>query len=1187
MKNNLFARFGLICGVLLMIVGLSYPWKLKGGIDLVGGTDLLYELDLSHFKGTDTQKIAAQVIEVLKKRIDPTGVRNLVWRVVGGNRIEVQMPMADQATRDARKAFQEAQNALRATNIQEFQVTAALLQTGEKRNIALNAIAVPGTPERALIDTLAAAADARDKIDQQAASYPDPTKIPLSILDDRNNAKAAYNDALSAITAHNINVAEVTDLIVTSTTATADTSRAEAAKKLKSILEKPEYAVKKPLLDKLQSTYASLAAHKTGGFDDPEELERLMRGSGVLDFRIAVVRGDRDMLAAIEQAHIDLAKNGPYKPITGFADIRWFEVDPENGASLLVRSSYVLDQWGGKNFILLYTDRARALTHDPDREWNAINPTKGTNEEMQRTVNFKLDQRGQQYFGQLTLVNKGQYMAILLDDKAIQAPTIHEPILTGECQISLGNDPDAAEREADMLVDVFNAGSLPAALQHDPISKKTIGSALGDDNIKAGLRSGIIAVIAVMAFMVVYYTITGFFADVALLINLILLLGCMSMLQATFTLPGIAGIVLTLGMAVDANVLINERIREELHKGASLWNAVRQGYDKVFWTIFDANTTTSLTSIVLYYVGSEEVKGFGVTLLIGLMIHMFTALFVTRTLMMASIRWGVFKAIDDLSLAEYFRDIFTFTWIRGRWPFMRVFHLSNFDWIGKRHFFWGVSAVITIGGLIAFVIRDHDKSAYDTEFNGGTAISFTLNSAGVNMTDSQVRAMVAEIPNNPKLTPVQKEKLAELKQANVYSIKAENSSANQFEIVTTITDRPDDKTIVALLQDQLLAKFHKVLTTVQPVNFKDRGTDPKNIRDLIEQKRVIPITAPKIPADLVGATNDMDVPAYQGGVAIVLDMGNNDVPITLESLKTRISDTRHADDQKATVDRSSDIIPITYALGTDPAKGIVTKALLVVADPNISYDKDQLQWQSSLATSEWSLVNAALSKASGFDSITSFDPQVATEAKARAVIAVGLSLILIVIYVWIRFGGIRYGLGAIFSLVHDAIVAIAATVLAGVFRHYFPKTADALLIGDFKINLTMIAAYLTVIGYSVNDTIVIFDRIRENRGRAHLPMNAKLINDSINQCFGRTIWTTFTVFIVVLIMYIWGGEGVRGFSFAMLIGVFTGAYSTLAIASPMLLNVVEKAPTGKPSEPGKSIAVIPEVTMRRSGLASQ
>jgi SecD/SecF fusion protein len=188
-----------------------------------------------------------------------------------------------------------------------------------------------------------------------------------------------------------------------------------------------------------------------------------------------------------------------------------------------------------------------------------------------------------------------------------------------------------------------------------------------------------------------------------------------------------------------------------------------------------------------------------------------------------------------------------------------------------------------------------------------------------------------------------------------------------------------------------------------------------------------------------------------------------------------------------------------------------------------------------------------------FEGVTSFDAVVAAQAKFQALLAIVISLILIVIYVWVRFGGIRYGIGAILALVHDATVALAGTVLSGVVYTYVFHRHSYLLITDFKINLTMIAAYLTVIGYSVNDTIVIFDRVREMRGKSRVPLTAKLVNDAINQCFGRTIWTTFTVFIVVLIMYVWGGEGVRGFSFAMLIGVFTGAYSTLAVASPMLL----------------------------------
>jgi protein-export SecD/SecF family membrane protein len=284
---------------------------------------------------------------------------------------------------------------------------------------------------------------------------------------------------------------------------------------------------------------------------------------------------------------------------------------------------------------------------------------------------------------------------------------------------------EAILKEANDLKQIMDAGSLPATLQPEPISVESISPDMGADNIASGVRSAYIAVLAVVLFMLAYYTITGLFADLALMLNLSLVLATMALIRGTFTLPGIAGLVLTLGMAVDANVLINERIREEIHRGASLWMAIKQGYDKVFWTIFDANLTTSLTSIVLILVGSEEVKGFGVTLLIGLIIHMFTALFVTRTFMMAAVKWGVLKAVDDHSLTEYVREIFTLTWLRnGHWPFMKVITVSKIDWIGKRHFFWGVSAVITVAGLIAFFARGDAK--YDIEFRGGTQVTFQL-----------------------------------------------------------------------------------------------------------------------------------------------------------------------------------------------------------------------------------------------------------------------------------------------------------------------------------------------------------------------------------------------------------------------------------------------------------------------------
>ena len=313
-----------------------------------------------------------------------------------------------------------------------------------------------------------------------------------------------------------------------------------------------------------------------------------------------------------------------------------------------------------------------------------------------------------------------------------------------------------------------------------------------------------------------------------------------------------------------------------------------------------------------------------------------------------------------------------------------------------------------------------------------------------------------------------------------------------------------------------------------------------------------------------------DVTNYLKGTAILLDDMNP--PQTAEKLTERIKATRQSPDVSAnTPYREFEIIPITAVAGgpadnprteaaTADDKRPLTRAVMVSLDSAHPYDENsETIWQTRVAASEWKVVPTSLTTESLFQGVTSFDAVVASQAKMQALIAIVLSLILIVIYVWVRFGGIWYGFGAILSLVHDAVVAVAATVLSGVAYNYLFGRHSFLLITDFKINLTMIAAYLTIIGYSVNDTIVIFDRVRELRGKSHAALTKKLVNDAINQCFGRTIWTTFTVFIVVLIMYIWGGEGVRGFSFAMLIGVITGAYSTLAIASPMLLTTAAGA----------------------------
>jgi SecD/SecF fusion protein len=423
-----------------------------------------------------------------------------------------------------------------------------------------------------------------------------------------------------------------------------------------------------------------------------------------------------------------------------------------------------------------------------------------------------------------------------------------------------------------------------------------------------------------------------------------------------------------------------------------------------------------------------------------------------------------------------------------------------------------------------------------------------------------------------------------------------NPAEHRFEMQTTIADVSGAKeSLKAKLLTALSSKFADVLNVTPTVDAKDVKPDPDAavnvdaVNNLIDKAGIVqPITKDTLDQVFENTPNKgipvRDVTAEKGGVAILLDdihVPNSKASITAKDLESRISRVRQSQDPTIVKIpyRHSRVIPITVVdkAGQEVAAHEgddrpLVRAVVVTRDESEPYEEgSETKWRSDVAASEWMILQRALAAPNDqFEGVTSFDAVVAGQAKAAAAIAIVLSLALIVIYVWIRFGGIRYGLGAIFSLMHDAIVALAATVLATYIAgdpahpHWL---GSHLLISDFKINLTMIAAYLTVIGYSVNDTIVIFDRVRELRGKSQAPLTPKLINDAINQCFGRTVWTTFTVFIVVLIMYVWGGEGVRGFSYAMLIGVITGAYSTLAIASPMLLATGTKEEKGPPAAP--------------------
>jgi len=668
---------------------------------------------------------------------------------------------------------------------------------------------------------------------------------------------------------------------------------------------------------------------------------------------------------------------------------------------------------------------------------------------------------------------------------------------------------------------------------------------------------------AVVAVMAVYYLFAGAVADVALLLNIFFVLAIMAGLRATFTLPGIAGIILTIGMSVDANVLIFERIREEQAKGTGLASAIRNGYERAFSSIFDANLTTFITAAILYYVASEEIKGFAIVLMLGIASSMFTALFVTRL-------------IFDFLVGKRI--------IKDRLGMLRLIGETNINWMGMQKVFFTVSGILIVGGLLVFLTRDNAKNnKYDIEFTGGTSVQINLKE-GVSLSRQEVQDRIIAIGNeigNPAL-----------RAANVYSI---GESGRQYEITTTATNKTravvmfadghgqTPETVTSAIR-KAQSEQHRQLTGLA-VTADAKGANafvvtcsrvnPSIMQNLLEQafpqaavqepeidevvsdaiheafegqlemqENLEPqiLSEQRITAEMVDAYPELT--NYIGGIRIECRLQRS---ASLTEIDRRLKDLRFKPD-------TQQLMWYGYALFGPGVKAVdsdepLNAFVYVSVEPEAGLRELSPDEWTRFTENERTRVLAATQLETSLPRVTQIDPSVGSESKTRALIAIVLSLSAIVAYVWVRFGNVRYGLAAIAALVHDVAITLGAVTACT----YIADTpiGRALLIGDFKIDLAMIAAFLTLIGYSLNDTIVVFDRIRENRHKAQL--TPQTITNSINQTISRTLMTSFTTFIVILIMYIFGGQGLRGFTFAIGLGVIVGTYSSITIAAPLLL----------------------------------
>lgn len=546
-------------------------------------------------------------------------------------------------------------------------------------------------------------------------------------------------------------------------------------------------------------------------------------------------------------------------------------------------------------------------------------------------VSLDLTSTGGKVFADITEKNVGKRMAIVLDDVVRSAPVIRERILGGSAQIS----GSFTHEEATDLAIVLRVGALPAPLY--PIQNLTVGASLGQDSINKGLRSGLLGALMVVLFMFIYYRLSGIIADLALALNILLLFVGLAMLSATLTLPGIAGIILSIGMAVDANVLIFERMREEFALGKSVKSGVDGGFDKAFSSIIDSQVTTLITSLALFMFGTGPIKGFAVTLSLGIIFNLFAVLFCSR--LVYETLYGM-KALKEVRFMQFIRK-------------------SSFDFMNIRKITFGISAVMVLIGLFAFVqiLRGHANLGVD--FSGGSMLQYK-----------------AEKP---------------------FLLK---------EVRTAFTKNGWDN-----IAPQHVENENRLILKVKTAEEKV-GHLGKELTQILNQEL--------------------------------------------------------------------------------PDKGFA------------------LESQSEIGSS----ISAVL--------------------RNKAILAIAISLLGVLCYLALRFD-FSYGVAAAAATFHDVLAVLGLCWLLNV-----------------EITLLIVTALLTLAGYSLNDTVVIFDRIRENLQKKNKGNLFSVINDSINQVLSRTVVTALTTALALVPLFFFGGSAIHDFTFALLAGITVGTYSSIFVASPIL-----------------------------------
>ena len=791
-------------------------------------------------------------------------------------------------------------------------------------------------------------------------------------------------------------------------------------------------------------------------------IKRIVSSAGVLEFRILANPEDPRHRQVVEVAG---RTAGTTVNLEGKPAGRWVELDTQKMNPAENRGLVTRAMPDGRVEVLVVLDRFDVTGGDLGR----VSPS--FDESLQPCVNFTFNSRGAARFGLLTGQNLPDpanrlesRLGILLDDVLQSAPVIRSAI-SSNGQIT-GN---FKQSDINFLVEVLNAGSLPAALESQPISEQKISPQLGADTIRSGAQSMLLATIVVLCFMLAYYRFSGFVADLAVLLNIVLVLALMISIKAAFTLAGLAGLVLSVGMAVDANVLIYERMREELDRGAAVRMAIRNGFQRAFSTIVDSNLTTLITGVVLFAIGTDQLKGFAVTLVLGLTLNLFTAVFCSRVVFDLAERNGWLKT---LSMA-------------------RIFGQPNFRFVRWMRTAIACSTLFILAGLAAAWLRG--QGLFDIDFTGGTSVQVAFQpDKGLDI--AEVRKAVSVLPD-----------------VAVSSVTAGDGPADlRYKIDTSLRDdEAVEKTLREVFPGRLATYsmgFGEISSSApsKPEGKEGEAGDTKNETTLLTG---VALDFPeKINRPTLEATIEEALAAE----------GHAGTPFELEAegMTSRTKAYR------------------TWALATSLEPPATRKVLERVA--------------------------AKLADTPVYLSANTIGGKVAGNTKVTAVYALLASLLMIVLYVWVRFQNVAFGLAAVVALAHDVLVAVACLALS---KFVAPFMGWA-LVDDFKISLDVVAALLTIVGFSINDTIVIFDRLRELRGKSSF-VTADMVDRAVNQTLSRTILTSGTALLATLILYLFGGQGIHAFAFTMLIGIITGSYSTIYIAAPIVLWLQHRTGTAR------------------------